>query len=134
MLLDFTDAVLDYLERLVVLPSPFKMGGLDINETGVSFRVIPSGNGERYFQGRTDLVNFQILTKFKDQRQAMALISEIAEHLTQVERDQIPVPVNTFRFVSCDIYTAPTEVEKTANYEYIWTALFTAEIEKIGGR
>lgn len=133
MILDFIDSVIDYINQPLVVYDPIEVGGLDIKETGVALKVIPSGNGERYFQGRTDLVNFQVLTKFPSQREAANKISQIAEKLTQVGKGQIPVNSGAFLILHCDVYTAPNEVEKTAKNEYIWTALFTAEIEKIGG-
>lgn len=133
MIVDFLEAVKAYINKPLPVNAPIKFGGLDITETGVAIRIIPSGAGERYFEGRTDLVNFQILVKLKGQAETINKISVIAGKLTQVERGEIPFPGGQYEILSCDVYTPPNEVERTKE-GYIWTALFSAEIEKIGGR
>lgn len=133
MIVDFLEAIKAYINDPLPVHNPIKFGGLDIEETGVAIRIIPVGPGERYFEGRTDLVNFQVLTKFGSQGEAINKVSSIAEKLTQVKRGQIPFPGGVYEILNCDVYTAPNEVEKNAKNQYLWTALFTAEIEKTGG-
>lgn len=129
MLDHFLMAIDEYMNTPLI-HRPVKYGGLDVTETGVALQLIPTGPGERYFNGRTDRVNFQVLTKFLDNREALQKIGQIAERLTQVGRGEIVIEGGEYLVISCDVYTSPTPVEKTDKNEYVYSAFFTAEIQR----
>jgi hypothetical protein len=106
-----------------------KIGSLDATEKAISVRIVPSGRGERYLVGGTNKVNFQFLTKSKNQLQAISGLEQIADKLSDVRNEGIPSLTGKFTLISCDIYTTLNMVEKTATNEYIYTALFSAELE-----
>lgn len=125
----FIDSVIAYVNSPVVVHDPIKVGVLDIDEEGVAIRLIPGPAGERHFEGHTDVVHFQVYTKNRNQLEAIDKITTITNKLTYVNRGRIATIGGAFTILTCDVYTSPNFVEKTDNNEYIYTALFQAEIE-----
>jgi hypothetical protein len=109
--------------------APVTIGTLQATEKAIAVRMIPSERGERYHNGSTKKANFQFLTKSKNQLEAINGLESIANKLTDVRNDGIPSLTGKFTLISCDIYTTLNMVEKTNVNEYIYTALFTAELE-----
>ena len=125
----FLDSIIAHLNAPTVIHEPIKVGMLDIDEEGIAIRLIPSSPGERYVDGRSDMLQFQVYTKFQDQLEAISKMTEITNKLTYVNRGAIDTVGGDFTILTCDVYTSPNFVEKTDNMEYIYTALFQSEIE-----
>ena len=128
MIEDFLLSVIDHVDTPKLFAT-VKIGSLDATGKAIAVRMIPSGRGERYFEGSTKKVNFQFLTKSKNQLEAINGLEKIADKLSDVRNDGIPSLTGKFALLSCDIYTTLNLVEKTNTNEYIYTALFTAELE-----
>ena len=128
MIEDFLLSVIDHVDTPKLFAA-VKIGSLDATGKAIAVRMIPSGRGERYFEGSTKKVNFQFLTKSKNQLEAISGLEKIADKLSDVRNDGIPSLTGKFALLSCDIYTTLNLVEKTNTNEYIYTALFTAELE-----
>ena len=130
MIEDFLLSVIAHVDNPKLFANTtVKIGSLDATGKAIAVRMIPSGRGERYFEGSTKKVNFQFLTKSKNQLEAINGLEKITDKLSDVRNDGIPSLTGKFALLSCDIYTTLNMVEKTNSNEYIYTALFTAELE-----
>ncbi|PGH85770.1 minor capsid protein [Bacillus thuringiensis] len=130
-MLAFIDAVIERLETELssnVLYAVIRQDMLDQTNDSIAIRVIPSPPGETYFEGSTYQIQFQILTKSKDQKKAIQAIERMSYTLDKLYNQGIVSLDDTFTFLSCEVYVQPAFVEKTVASEYVYTALFRAEI------
>lgn len=117
----FLEAVRAHLQ--VHVTPIIKYGVLDITPSSVALRTTPTAPGERYLTGSNEAINFQVLVKDKAQDKVMQTFDTIVSLL-----DGKVIP-GASRLISCHLYTTPNFVQKTDTNEFIYTALFQAEIE-----
>ncbi|HFR4182852.1 MULTISPECIES: phage tail terminator protein [Bacillus] len=120
-----------------IMFAPVKVDVLDIglNNTtrkSIAIRIIPSAPGEQYFDGEIKKKQFQILLKSENQLEVNTSTEAIAEELNNVHRREFHAVDNSYTLRRLNIYVEPNFVDKLASNEYIYTALFVAELE-IGG-
>lgn len=117
--------------------APVKVDVLDIGlnnapRKSIAIRMIPSVPGAQYFDGEIINKQFQILLKSENQLEANTSIEAIARELNNVHRRKFYAVDNSYTLRRLNIYVEPNFVDKIASNEYIYTALFVAELE-LGG-
>lgn len=117
--------------------APIKVDLLDIGtnnkpKKSIAIRMIPSAPGEQYFEGEIINKQFQVLVKSDNQLEASNTTEVITRELNNVHRRVFNAIDGSYTLRRLNVYVEPNFVEKTAANEYIYTALFTAELE-IGG-
>ncbi|MBD5797420.1 minor capsid protein [Bacillus pseudomycoides] len=120
-----------------ILFAPIKADLLDIgvNDTprkSIAIRMIPSALGEQYYEGEIINKQFQLLVKSDNQLEVTNAIEAMTRELNNVQRRTFNAVDNSYTLRRLNVYVEPSFVEKTAANEYIYTALFSAELE-IGG-
>lgn len=132
--MDFLDRVKEYIEQNATLNAPIVFGLLDSASSSVAIRQTPSSVNDRYTDsGKTFTFAFQVLVKDTNHLTAYNVIQSLFDALDGLEKDAIPSQDGSYTFVKCECYTLPNFVEKTNKNEYIYTAIFHAELVK-GGR
>lgn len=130
-MLAFVKAVREKLKTELpseVIYSVIRQDMLDKTSDSIAIRVVPSPPGETFLIGSTHQLQFQILTKSKQQEKAINSIEQISYKLDRLYNQGIVSLDNSFTFISCEVYVQPAFVEKNAADEYVYTALFRAEI------
>lgn len=128
--MDFLDKTIDYIELNIPRASKVKVGKLSTEPSGVAIRQTPSTVTSRYVNsGAIREFAFQILVKDTDQLQAIKLLNEITSILDGLKNEDIVSSDNSFKFINCKVSTLPNYVEETDKKEFIYTALFIAELE-----
>lgn len=124
---EFLDTLATHLETKLTLPSMVKVGGTleGVERSAITIRPIVGRPGERYIEGRSEGVAFQILVKQPSQENAIKTIVDIARACEDLDRTVYE------NLISCSIYVTPNFVEETSTKEYIYTALFQAELEGV---
>ena len=131
--MDFLDRVKEYIEQNVTLNAPIVFGLLDTAPSSIAIRQTPSSMNDRYTDnGKTFTFAFQVLVKDVDHLAAYNTIQNIFNALDGLGKDAIPSQDGSYTFVKCECYTLPNFVEKTDKNEYIYTAIFHAELAKGG--
>lgn len=131
--MDFLDRLLDFIEDRIEMPSFFSVGKLGKGEQAAALRPTPSSPISRSLDNsKTYEYSFQILIKDPNQFEAIRLINEITELLDGLPNSAIKSENGSFVFIRCEVYTYPNYLEETDHNEFIYTAMFTAELE--GGR
>lgn len=131
--MDFLDRVKEYIEQNVTLNAPIVFGLLDTAPSSIAIRQIPSLVNDRYVDNeKTFTFAFQVLVKDADHLTAHNTIQSIFSVLDGLGKDVIPSQDGSYVFVKCECYTLPNFVEKTDKDEYIYTAIFYAELAKGG--
>lgn len=120
-----------------ILFAPIKADVLDIGANNaprksIAVRLIPSAPGEQYFEGEIIKKQFQILVKSDKQLEAVTTVEAITRELNNVHRRVFYATDSTYTLRLLSVYVEPNFVDKTAANEYIYTALFSCELE-IGG-
>ncbi|PGA90901.1 minor capsid protein [Bacillus pseudomycoides] len=120
-----------------ILFAPVKVDILDIgtNNTtkkSIAIRMIPSALGDQYFDGELLNKQFQILAKSSNQLEVNNTVEFITRELNNVHRRAFNAIDDSYTLRRLNVYVEPSFVEKTAANEFIYTALFSAELE-IGG-
>ncbi|QEL88482.1 phage tail terminator protein [Bacillus mycoides] len=120
-----------------ILFAPIKADLLDIgiNDTprkSIAVRMIPSAPGEQYYEGEIIKKQIQILAKSSNQLEVNNTIEFITRELNNVHRRVFYALDGSYTLRQLNVYVEPNFVEKTAANEWIYTALFTTELE-IGG-
>ncbi|MCI0767427.1 minor capsid protein [Bacillus sp. TL12] len=120
-----------------ILFAPIKVDLLDIgvNDTprkSIAIRMIPSAPGEQYYESEIINKQIQILAKSSNQLEANNTVEFITRELNNVHRRVFNAIDGSYTLRRLNVYVEPNFVEKTAANEYIYTALFTTELE-IGG-
>ena len=131
--MDFLDRVKEYIEQNVTLNAPIVFGLLDTAPSSIAIRQTPSSMNDRYTDnGKTFIFAFQVLVKDVDHLTAYNTLQNIFDVLDGLGKDAIPSQDGSYVFVKCECYTLPNLVEKTDKSEYIYTAIFHAELAKGG--
>lgn len=131
--MDFLDRVKEYIEQNVILNAPIVFGLLDTAPSSIAIRQTPSSMNDRYTDnGKTFIFAFQVLVKDVDHLTAYNTIQNIFNVLDGLGKDAIPSQDGSYAFVKCECYSLPNFVEKTDKNEYIYTAIFHAELAKGG--
>lgn len=117
--------------------APVKVDLLDIGadstpKKSIAIRMTPSAPGEQYFEGEIKNKQFQVLVKSDNQLEVNNTIEAIANELNNVQRRVFHTVDNSYTLIRLNTYIEPNFVEKTAANEWIYTALFSTELE-IGG-
>ncbi|MGH0448493.1 phage tail terminator protein [Bacillus mycoides] len=120
-----------------ILFAPIKADLLDIgtNNTtkkSITIRMTPSALGEQYFEGEIINKQFQMLVKSDNQLEVNNTTEAIARELNNVHRRVFNAINGSYTLRRLNVYVEPNFVEKTAANEFIYTALFTTELEKGG--
>ena len=131
--MDFLDRVKEYIEQNVTLNAPIVFGLLDTASSSVAIRQIPSLVNDRYVDSeKTFTFAFQVLVKDVNHLTAYNTIQNIFNVLDGLGKDAIPSQDGNYAFVKYECYTLPNFVEKNDKNEYIYTAIFHAELAKGG--
>ncbi|EJQ77811.1 phage tail terminator protein [Bacillus toyonensis] len=120
-----------------IMFAPIKVDLLDIgtNNTpkkSIAIRMTPSALGEQYFEGEIKNKQFQVLVKSDNQLEVNNTIEAIANELNNVQRRVFHPVDSSYTLIRLNTYVEPNFVEKTAANEWIYTALFSVELE-LGG-
>ncbi|PEE04606.1 phage tail terminator protein [Bacillus pseudomycoides] len=108
------------------------IGANNIPKKSIAIRMTPSALGEQYFEGEIINKQFQLLVKSDNQLETTNAIEAMTRELNNVQRRTFNAVDNSYTLRRLNVYVEPSFVEKTAAKEYIYTALFSAELE-IGG-
>ncbi|PEP88565.1 phage tail terminator protein [Bacillus pseudomycoides] len=108
------------------------IGANNIPKKSIAIRMTPSALGEQYFEGEIINKQFQLLVKSDNQLETTNAIEAMTRELNNVQRRTFNAVDNSYTLRRLNVYVEPSFVEKTAANEYIYTALFSAELE-IGG-
>ena len=131
--MDFLDRVKEYLEQNATLNAPIVFGLLDTTPSSIAIRQTPSSINDRYTDNeKTFIFAFQVLVKDVNHLTAYNVVQNIFNVLDGLGKDEIPSQDGSYTFVKCECYTLPNFVEKTDKNEYIYTAIFYAELAKGG--
>lgn len=126
----FLDAVMDYMD------SNIDLGQNGVNNVkvimphlgdgnSVAIRLTPSAPTD-YIAGFIYEVGFQVLVKNDDQIEAINIATDI---FMELHHRKSQLKGDDFRCISITCTTLPNWVETTEDGEYVYTALFRAEIE-----
>lgn len=120
-----------------IMFAPVKADVLDIGvnnapRKSIAIRMIPSAPGEQYFEGEIINKQFQILVKSDNQLEATNAIESITRELNNVHRRVFNAIDDSYTLRRLNVYVEPNFVDKTAANEFIYTALFSTELE--GGK
>ncbi|MDM5436165.1 minor capsid protein [Bacillus hominis] len=120
-----------------IMFAPVKADMLDIGtnnkpKKSIAVRMIPSAPGEQYFEGEIINKQFQVLVKSDNQLEVNNTTEAIARELNNVHRRSFNAIDGSYTLRRLNVYVEPNFVEKTAANEFIYTTLFSAELE-IGG-
>lgn len=120
-----------------IMFAPVKVDLLDIGadstpKKSIAIRMTPSAPGEQYFEGEIINKQFQVLVKSDNQLEVNNTIETITRELNNVHRRVFYAIDGSYTLRRLNVYVEPNFVEKTAANEYVYTALFTTELE-IGG-
>ncbi|PEU16769.1 minor capsid protein [Bacillus sp. AFS019443] len=121
-----------------IMFAPVKADVLDVgtNNTpkkSIAIRMTPSAPGEQYFEGEIINKQFQVLVKSDNQLEVNNTTEAIANELNNVHRRVFNAIDDSYALRRLNVYVEPNFVEKTAANEYIYSALFSTELE-IGGK
>ncbi|SCM96380.1 Uncharacterized protein BWINRASL_03478 [Bacillus mycoides] len=116
-----------------IMFAPVKVDLLDIgtNNTpkkSIAIRVTPSALGEQYFKNEIINKQFQVLVKSDNQLEVNNTTEEIARELNNVHRRVFHAIDGPYTLSLLNVYVEPNFVEKTAANEYVYTAIFKAEL------
>ena len=120
-----------------ILFAPIKADLLDIgvNDTprkSIAIRMIPSAPGEQYYEGEIINKQIQILAKSSNQLEVNNTMEFITRELNNVHRRVFHALDGSYTLRRLNVYVEPNFVEKTSANEWIYTALFSVELE-VGG-
>lgn len=128
--MDFLDRLIDYIEDNITLSTAMVTGSLNQARQSIAIRPTPSSMGNRFMnKDTTREYSFQILIKDPNQIKANSTLHDIASLLDGLGNNAIPSDNDSYQFINCKVYVLPNHVETTAHNEYIYTAMFTAELQ-----
>ena len=126
MMLPFLNGLSTALKANFTLYAPISMNGLSVDPESVCLRVMPSAPGEAYYDGtHIRVVQFQILTKSKNQATAAQAIESFYDFLYQKH-----FTVTGYRIITLSPISEPSYLERLTTGEYIFTSTYRAEIIK----
>lgn len=127
--MDFIDRTLDYLEGNLDLFARFTVDFMPEKNKSLTIRRTPSAPSARFMDGsRDDVISFQILVKHPRQTEAIKTLQDIIDTLESLEEGTIQSVNGSFDFINCDLYTNMTLVERDERKNFIYTALFNANL------
>ncbi|MEK4003024.1 minor capsid protein [Bacillus sp. FSL K6-2822] len=120
-----------------IMFAPVKVDLLDIGtnnkpKKSIAIRMTPSTLGEQYFEGEIKNKQFQVLVKSDNQLEVNNTIEAIVNELNNVHRRVFNAIDGSYTLRRLNVYVEPNFVEKTAANEWVYTALFSVELE-VGG-
>lgn len=128
--MDFLERLIDYIEDSLSLKDAIKVGKLGPETESIAIVPTPSSMVNRFMdKERLREYSFQVLTKNRNQIEASKVLKDITGLLDGINDDEIKSNNNSFRLIKCEVYVLPNYVEMTNHKEYIYTAMFTAEIQ-----
>lgn len=127
--MDFLSKVKEYLESNLVLSAPIMTPLLSSDSSSIAIRQTPSSVNSRYASGKTYDLGFQVLVKDSSNPKAYNNCYAIYQALDGLSNGAIQSSDGSYIFVKCECSTLPNFVEKDEQNNYIYTALFTAELE-----
>jgi hypothetical protein len=131
--MDFLPRIMDAIETNIELNAPLKVGLLEPASSAAAIRTVSSGIVTRYMDGSAIYhVAFQILIQDADQQRAVNILDDITDFLEGLTKDNVISGNNSFNFVTSNVSVLPNLVQKTNNDEYIYTAIYAAQLEKKG--
>jgi len=126
--LDFLARVKDYLETNLQLNTSIVTPILGTGTKSIAIRQTPSSANSRYMTGKTFNFSFQVLVKDLSSITVNNNIQAIFMALDGLSKGSIMSSDGSFTMIKCECTTLPNFVEKTDKLEYIFTALFNAEL------
>lgn len=128
--MEFLNDLMDYIDNNIDMGEgiTIKMPLLDEKDS-VAIRLLPSEPID-YIVGSTFNKSFQILTKYTNQLKAIQVLEDIT---TAIHRKTNVINGDSYKVISMECSTLPNWVETTDDGYYIYTALFNAELEYLGG-
>jgi hypothetical protein len=131
--MDFLPKIMDAIETNIDMNAPLKVGLLEPASSAAAIRTVSSGIVTRYMNGDAIYhIAFQILIQDADQQRAVNILDDITDFLEGLTKDSIISGNNSFVFVTSNVSVLPNLVQKTDNDEYIYTAIYAAQLEKKG--
>lgn len=103
-------------------------GTIQAPTKSIAIRTIPSTPLEEYYSGSLIGSSFQVLTSSPNQKEAYTSISAITEHLRVLTRRLQPNVNNNVILQRLAVSTEPAFVEQNEANEYIYSAIFRAEL------
>lgn len=101
---------------------------LDTPSESIMFRFTPNAPASKMWIGKRRDIQFRLSTKSKNQIKAYEMLCNMNDVL-ELKNDGLLGA--DFRLISCESYIEPSFVEKTEASEFIYTALYKAEVEEI---
>lgn len=132
--MEFINSLMDYIDANIDMgmngSEPVKVKMPMLNEkNSVAIRLTPSTPTD-YIAGFTYEVGFQVLTKNNDQIKAITVLTNIFNALHGKPK---VIVGEKFSCITLQCETLPNYVETTDDGFYIYTAIFNAEIDILGG-
>lgn len=120
-----------------IMFAPVKVDLLDIgtnnkSKKSIAIRMTPSAPGEQYYEGEIINKQFQLLVKSDNQLEVNNTTEAIARELNNVHRRVFQALDGSYTLRRLNVYVEPNFIEKSAVNEWIYTALFSVELE-VGG-
>lgn len=127
---NFLTALAEHIEAEVVTMARVDIGILPTTVKGLAIRQGPAPQGARYLN-RSGIKNVmvQVLGKSTVQGEVVDQMDLITQALDLSAGELM---VTGYDFIKCEVYTEPNFVEMTGNKEYVYTALFRAELIRRG--
>jgi hypothetical protein len=124
---------MDAIESNIELNAPLKVGLLEPRSSAAAIRTVSSGIVTRYLNGDTIYhYAFQLLIQDADQERAVNILDDITDYLDGLTKDSVISCNDSFNFITSNVSVLPNLVQKTENDEYVYTAIYAAQIEKKG--
>lgn len=122
----FMEAVSGYLSTNTALFATISFRGLTTESKSISITTMPTAGGDRYFDNRSVRpIQFQVMTKSKNQLEAMNTLETIANLL-----DGGFFSVSGYQLINCEVMNWPSWLEETEKNEFIYTSAYRAELMK----
>ena len=108
--------IIGYTKGVTGIMLPFSMGEMVAGKDCITFVHTPAQKKDKYLQGKTRYLNFQVLVKMDNQKSALTNIYNIDDILddnTSLQGIEI-----------IETYTEPRFVERNDEKKYIYTAMY----------
>lgn len=125
----FLDDLANNLEYNLSLFTTFKIDILSEDDNALTLRRYQSGPSQRFMNNsRDDVIGIQVLSQNQDQQVAVNTLETITDYLEKLT--SLTSSDGSYQFLNCNIYVHPLLVEKTDHGNYLYSALFQANINK----
>jgi hypothetical protein len=132
-MMDFIKQISNYLMNNVTLNAQITSPILKSDSSSVAIRETPSSVSNRYMsKEKTIEFQFQIFVKDPGIIKAREMINQIADKLDGLPPGTVESSEGSFLMTKCECYSTPGWVETNEHDEHIFTALFTAQLERGG--